>query len=293
MVDVAFTLQADRAFLDLVVEGVTPLVDRFEVTPETLWTVDRDAPDRFVPNGYFARFLELGRAHGKRFAAHGVGWSPGSADPDRDGRRARWLDATARTHAEFGFDWWTDHLGVTDLDGENLMLPLAVPMTDAMAAHVRDGLRAMAGVVPAVGLENSAFYYALGDPLDEPAFLAAALDGPRAHLLLDLHNLVVNADNLGFDADAWLARAPLEKVIEIHVSGGDVSEPAWLPDGRTLRLDSHDRAVPEEVWRRLAEVRPRCPNLRAVTLERMEGTVGPDDVAPLLEEVRRLREVVA
>lgn len=293
MIDVAFTLQADRTFLELVAEPVLPLVDRFEVTPETLWTVDRGAPDRFVPNGYFESFLTLGRSHGKRFAAHGVGWSPGSAAPERDGRRVRWLDAMALTHAEFAFDWWTDHLGVTDLDGENLMLPLALPFTDAMAAHIRDGLVAMADVVPAVGLENSAFYYALGDPLDEPAFLADALADPRAHLLLDLHNLVVNAENHGFDADAWLARAPLEKVIEVHVSGGCDSDPAWLPGGRTMRLDSHDHAVPDEVWRRLAEVVPRCPNLRAVTLERMEGTVGPEDVAPLMDEVRRLREVVA
>ena len=294
MVDVAFMLPADREFLDLVAADVAPLVDRFEVTPETLWTAEgRGSDRRFVPNGYFARLLALGREHGRPFSAHGVGWSPGSVDPYRGGRRARHLDAIARTHAAFEFDWYTDHAGATELAGENLALPLAMPWTRAMADHVRDGLRALADVVPTVGLENAALYYALGDPLDEPAFLARALDDPRAHLLLDLHNLVVNADNLGFDPDEWLARAPLEKVIEVHVSGGSVSEHEWLPGARTMRLDSHDHAVPAEVWRRLAEVAPRCPNLRAVTLERMEGTVRAPDVAPLLDEVRRLREVVS
>src|SRR5690606_38352034 len=100
-------------------------------------------------------------------------------------------------------------------------------------AHVREGLVAMAEVVPAVGLENSAFLFVLGDPLDEPSFLGEALADPHAHLVLDLHNLVVNAENHAFDADAWLERAPLDKVIEIHVSGGGRSEPEWLPGGRT------------------------------------------------------------
>ena len=60
-----------------------------------------------------------------------------------------------------------------------------------------------------------------------------------------------------------------------------------------MRLDSHDCAVPEEVWSLLDTTVPRCENLRGVTLERMEGTVEPDDVAVLAAELRRVREVIS
>jgi uncharacterized protein (UPF0276 family) len=98
--------------------------------------------------------------------------------------------------------------------------------------------------------------------------------------------------NAGFDPWRYVERLPLERVIEIHVSGGSDSEPAWLLSGAALRLDSHDSAVPEDVWRMLERVAPLCPNLRGVTLERMEGTVGEDDVGVLEEELRRVRSIV-
>ena len=111
-------------------------------------------------------------------------------------------------------------------------------------------------------------------------------------MLLDLHNVFTMAVNLGLNAAAYLDRVNLERVIEIHLSGGARSDPAWLPDGRTLRLDSHDHAVPEEVWTMYESVAPRCSNLRGVIVERMEGTVGPRDVEVLRGELRRAREVV-
>jgi hypothetical protein len=50
--------------------------------------------------------------------------------------------------------------------------------------------------------------------------------------------------------------------------------------------------VPEPVWQLFAEVLPRCPALRGVTLERMEGTVSASDVPELREELRRLRTML-
>ena len=288
---VGFTLQPNTQFLDLL-EGVAGEgADFFEVAPETLWYFDSEG--RQGPNSYYHRILNFGRIREKPFVAHGVGYSVGSTSPGFEAHRQRWLDAIGSTHADFDFLWYTDHLGVTVLDGQALALPLALPMTDAMADHLRDSLAVLQAVVPDVGLENSVFYYMLGNPLDEPAFLARALAADRLHLLLDLHNVYTMAVNLGFDPGEYLDRLPLERVVEIHISGGADSDPAWLPDGKSMRLDSHDCAVPEEVWKLLETTAPRCRNLRGVTLERMEGTVEADDVAVLDAELRRLREVVA
>jgi uncharacterized protein (UPF0276 family) len=98
--------------------------------------------------------------------------------------------------------------------------------------------------------------------------------------------------NQRFDLDEYLAGLDLSRVIEIHLSGGSESEPAWLPAGRTLRLDTHDGPVPEPVWRAFEKVRPSCPNLRGVVVERMTGTFnGPGDVNDYRDELRRARRV--
>jgi uncharacterized protein (UPF0276 family) len=100
------------------------------------------------------------------------------------------------------------------------------------------------------------------------------------------------ACNLGFDAEAYVARLDLSRVIELHVSGGGESDAAWLPSRRVLKLDGHDGAVPEPVWRLVERVLPRCRNLRGVTLERMEGTVADADVPLLQAELGRLKALV-
>jgi uncharacterized protein (UPF0276 family) len=122
---------------------------------------------------------------------------------------------------------------------------------------VRASLAALQTIVPDVGFENSVFYGHFGDPLDEPHFVARCLEAQRTHLLLDLHNVTRPPLNAGFEPWRYVERLPLERVIEIHVSGGNESDPRWLPSRRVLRLDSHDNAVPEEVWR-LAERVVRC-----------------------------------
>ena len=289
MAAIGFTIQPEERYLELLASVMREEPDYLELAPETTWRADDSG--QLVPNGFHERFQALKTETGKPFVAHGVGWSVGSVrrDPERD---ARWKRRIALDHALFDFQWYTDHLGASVLDGHELTLPLPLPMTADMAAIVRASLLELQALVPDVGLENSVFYYHLGDPLEEPEFLHAILSAPRTQLLLDLHNVFTTATNAGFEPDAYLALAPLERVIEIHLSGGSESDPGWLASGRRMRLDSHDAAVPEPVWTLFESVLPRCPNLRGVTLERMEGTVAEEDVALLRAELRRARRIV-
>jgi uncharacterized protein len=295
VIPVGFTLQPDAAFLDLLGDVVRREVDYYEVAPETLWRCAEDG-DEAAPlreNGFHRAFAALGAEQDKPFVAHGVGFSVGTTSRADAPRRRRWLDRLRKDQATFRFRWYTDHLGASSLAGLALTLPLALPMTAHAAAVVRRSLSALGEIVGDVGVENTVAYFLLGDPLDEPAFLARVLRGPRTHLLLDLHNLFTMAQNFGFEPEAYLGRLDLGRVIEIHLSGGSASDPDWLPSRRVVRLDGHDDAVPEAVWRLFERVAPRCPNLRGVTLERMEGTVGEADVPVLREELRRARRVLA
>lgn len=286
---VGVSLQPETAFLRLLAP-VLPEVDYFEIAPETTWR--RDARGDWAPNGFHREFLRLGAELQKPFVGHAVQGSFGTAGPRDRERQAKWQRRVAADHALFRFLWFTDHLGAAVLDGSAMVLPIALPMHDTMAAIVRDRLVSLQQVVPDTGIENSVFYFLLGDWLDEPGFLGRILTAPRTHLLLDLHNVFTMAQNLGVDPAAWLDRLDCSLVIEIHLAGGARSQPDWLPEGRTLRLDSHDRAVPDEVWRLFEQVVPRCRNLRGVTLERMEGTVAAGDVEPVRAELRRIREVL-
>lgn len=253
-----------------------------EVVPETLWI---PGADRFVPNAFFRVAAALRESLGVPILAHGVGLSVGSTG-DGD-RQARWLERLADTHAALPFAWMTEHSGATVFAGENLTLPVAVPCT----THSRDLLRArldeLADLFGTAGVENSAIYALFDAPEVEPDFLADAL-GDRHALLLDLHNLVVLEHNHGFPAEAWLDRAPLHRVIEVHVAGGSGSE--GLPVRRPFRLDSHDHRVPERVWELLDAVLPRLPALRALTLERLESTVEDQDVPGVVDDLGRLRD---
>lgn len=290
MTSVGLTLQPENRFLDLLDEEVIPLADYFEVAPETLWYFDKQG--NLAPNGFYRRILARAQELDRPLVAHGVGWSVGGSEPPNDPRRMVWRNGIAATHNDYQFLWYTDHFGVSRLAGQELILPLGMPHTDRHAQRVRDNLRVLQEIVPDVGVENTVVYFPLADPLDEPLFLRQALSAERTHLVLDLHNVFTMAQNLGFREEDYLENIPLEKVIEIHVSGGVDSDPAWLPDGATLRLDSHDDAVPEPVFAMLEEFAPRCPNLRGVTLERMEGTVERRDVPLLRDELLRARDIV-
>jgi uncharacterized protein len=290
VIPVGLSLMPDVVFLDLLHDVIRDDADYYELAPETLWF--RTASGTLEPNGFHRTFRELVETTRKPVVAHGVGLSVSGTSPADAARRASWLERIRADHEVFRFGWYTDHLGVSALGGLATTLPLPMPMSDAAVMRTRNALDALQCIVPDVGVENSVFYFHLGDPLDEPAFLGRIVAGHGRHLLLDLHNVYATALNVGFDPHAYLARLPLDAVIEIHLSGGSESPATWLPDKRSMRLDSHDSAVPEAVWALFDEVWPRCPNLRGVTLERMEDTVTVPDVAVVRAELRRAREAL-
>lgn len=284
-IPVGLVFQPDVVFLDLVSPVLPGRVDYLSVTPETLWR-----PETAEPNGFFEEALELASRLGTFFVGHGVGFDLAGGD---EAHRVRWLERLARDQEILGMRWYTDHLGSVRPGGRAATLPLPLPFESFAAARVRENLAAVGTIFETVGVENSAFYFLLGEALDEPVFLDACASAPNAGVLLDLHNLYTHAVNFGLDAEAWLGRLDLGNVLEIHIAGGRRSEPEWLPDGETRHLDSHDDGIPEAVWTLAEWVIPRCANLRGLTLERMEGTVTRHDVPALADALDRLRALGA
>lgn len=142
-------------------------------------------------------------------------------------------------------------------------------------------------------LHENAFYYAPfpGSELEEAEFIARLVDKAQTYLLLDLHNIYSNSLNFaGYDAWKFLRTIPLDRVIEIHIAGGErIGD--WYHD-------FHNHPVPEPVWDMLAHVLRNAPRLEAVTLE-VQGpahnaraqALGPEWPQMIADDLRRARQI--
>jgi uncharacterized protein (UPF0276 family) len=110
----------------------------------------------------------------------------------------------------------------------------------------------------AIAIENPSHYLALeGHEYGEIEFLSELVRRTGCSLLLDVNNVFVAANNLGFAADAYLDAFPAQHISEIHLAGYS-EDPTH---GRALLIDSHDAPVAPGVWalyeRLIARIGPR------------------------------------
>jgi len=205
-----------------------------------------------------------------RLLGHGVTYSPMTARFSE--RQRRWLERLTQECQERSYRHVSEHFGFVSAGSFHDGAPLPVPRTPEALRLGRDRLERMADACGGlrVGLENLAFAFSARDVLDQGAFLADLLEPVDGFLLLDLHNLYCQAANFAIPAHTLLDDYPLDRVTELHVSGGSWSE--W--DGGRIRRDTHDGAVPRDVFELLPDVLTRCPHVEYVILERLGGSLG-------------------
>jgi hypothetical protein len=256
------------AFIDRVARGEADgKVAFFEVSPENYMHRGGRLP------------LALGRvAERFRLVTHGLMMSLGGTDPFDDEYFATLREFLDR----HGTPWHSDHVCWSGLDGTLLHDLLPVPFTSRAAVRVAERVvEARERLGRAMAIENISWYLELGKPqMDEPAFLCEVLERSDARLLLDVNNVFVNAQNHGFDPYQWLAKIPLERVVQLHVAGHE-------PWDATLVVDTHGADVRSEVYDMLAWVIERV-GPKPVVLER-DSNFPAFDV--LLEEVGALDHV--
>lgn len=285
---VGCVLLPDPDHLAMMKRIIEEKVDFFEISPETFWM-----PGPQPLAGYYEVLCTIVERSKRPVVGHGLDLSPaGVLAPESEVERFEsWLRMIRQEHARFNYRWYSEHLGYAAAGGWVAELPLPMPMTDEAIGAVATRFARLREIVPEVAFENQTWYYHLGDVRREPEFLNRICREAKCSLLLDIHNAYSQCLNLGFDLDDYLGRLELDRVIEIHISGGSESDAAWLPSGRVFRIDTHDNPVPEPVWAALAKWLPKCPNVRGVVLERLDGTLKPDQVPAFEAEFDRLREV--
>lgn len=210
----------------------SPAVDFFEIISENF--LDTRGRPRHVLDRIAERYP---------IAMHGVSLSIGSTAPlDRDYlRRLRALVDAIRPAIV------SDHLCWTGTAGQNTHDLLPLPRTEETLAHVTARLRVVQDILGRpILLENpSAYVEFRASTIPEPEFLARLCEAADCDLLLDVNNAYVSAWNNDLDPAAYLAAVPPGRVAQIHLAG-------HLDEGTHL-LDTHDRAVKDEVWALYAE----------------------------------------
>ncbi|QSQ27160.1 DUF692 domain-containing protein [Pyxidicoccus parkwayensis] len=244
-----------------------PGVDWLEVMPEHFFPLTEDT----------VRRLEV---LAKRFplAGHGLELSVGSDGVDGPDYVASLKRMLATTRAA----WHSDHLCFTRAGELPVRSLTPVPFTeDALETCVRNIRRVKAELGLPFIVENIAWLFDTPlSTLDEADFLTRVVTQADCGLLLDLHNVYANAVNHKFDPYAFVDRLPLDRVVQIHLAGGVTMEGVYV--------DSHSNVSPEEVWRLLEYVAPRCP-VRGVNFE-MDSGFPP--FARLVEELARARAIL-
>jgi uncharacterized protein (UPF0276 family) len=165
----------------------------------------------------------------------------------------------------------------------NIGYTVSPPMNDDTLGRVVRNLETYARnfSVPVI-LENSPLYFSLADStMSQVEFLTRICERTTVGLLLDLAHFHITARTMGFDALQELKKLPLQRVVEVHISGVDEQEGAhW---------DNHADRAPEAVFRLLEDVLAKAP-VRAVTLEYNWSSAFPRSV--LLEELARTRKIL-
>lgn len=256
-----------RVLVDALLEPHPHRFDFFEIAPENWMRI----------GGRLGRkFREL--TERETFLAHGLSLSLGGPEPLNEDF-VRELKAFLRAH---GIAHYSEHLSASS-DGGHLYDLMPIPFTEAALRVVAERIQRVQDILgQKMAIENVSTYAAPGAEMDEIDFLQGVADAADCHILLDVNNIFVNSINHGYDARAFMAAVPAERVIGLHVAGHYV-------ESEDLLIDTHGAPVVAGVFDLLDRTYARLGPLP--TLLERDFNIPP--LAELAEEVEKIRSIQA
>lgn len=233
-----------------------------ELEPQTLWERSTggagSAPGYRVNHELLAQVARLPQAR----LVHGVGHPlAGLVDDPLD-----WAGPLRRCIGVLRPAWASEHLAFNrfrnaagGVEQTSFLLPPRQTAAGVQLAALRLArFSALAGVP--VAFETGVNYLQpRADEIGDGEYFAAVAEAADCGIVLDLHNLWVNAKNGRQSLAAALDALPLERVWELHLAGGHRLDGVWL--------DAHDRLASDELLALAAELVPRLPALGAIVFE--------------------------
>lgn len=211
------------------------------------------AENYMVAGGPRLSLLQAVRDHAP-LSLHGVGLSL-AADADPDPAHLARFRALVDRYQPFVV---SEHLAWSmwrgDWRPDLLPFPRTRQALTRIAANIDQFQTALGRTVL---IENPSIYLALdGHEMEEVDFLTTLVGQTGCGLLIDVNNVYVSANNLGFPAEAYIDAIPGDAVGEIHLAG-HAEDPTL---GAALLIDTHGAPVAEPVW---------------ALYERLIGRIGP------------------
>ena len=204
-----------------------PAVDWFEVISENFMDTD----------GRPKRNLERIR---ERYPVvmHGVAMSIGTVDP----LSSEYLKKLKALIDWLQPAWLSDHLCWTGIAHKNSHDLLPVPYTEEALKHIVSRIKQVQDFLGRpIALENPSTYLEFkSSHIPEAEFITRMAEESGCYLLLDVNNVYVSSYNHRHDAKAYIDALPLDKVVQIHLSGHT--------NKGTHIIDTHDDHVVKEVW---------------------------------------------
>ncbi|MBR9866297.1 MAG: DUF692 domain-containing protein [Oceanospirillales bacterium] len=234
------------------------------------------APENWM--GLGGRFGRAFREYTERypFVAHGLSLSLGGPSP-LDTAFLHKLKQFLTSHNIRGY---SEHLSYCTDDGHLYDL-MPIPFTEAAVRHVAKRIEQTQDILQQrIAIENVSFYAAPGAEMTELEFLLAVLKEADCDLLLDVNNIYVNSVNHNYDATAFLAQIPGERISYIHVAG-------HYNEADDLLVDTHGADVIDPVWALLQQSYDLF-GVKPTLLER-DFNIPPMD--QLLQELHTIRDL--
>ena len=255
-----------RVLLDPLLDQVPEAVDFFEVAPEN--------------------WIGVGGRLGRKFrqvveqrplVCHGLSLSLGGPDSLNElllKRIKQFLD-------EFNVVAYSEHLSSNCIDGQLYEL-VPIPFTDEAVRFVAERIRRVQDILerPLI-IENISYYAAPGKQIEELDFIRNVLVEADCQLLLDVNNIYVNSVNHGYDAAAFLAGVPADRIAYIHQAG-------HLRKSADLVIDTHGATVAEPVWELLQSTYAQFGSIPTL-LERDFNIPPLQELLPELQRIRSLQ----
>jgi hypothetical protein len=227
------------------------------------------------PWGALPPALEALRRRGVAIVPHGISLSLGGTEP-LDTKR---VQALAQLATRLDAPLVSEHVAFVRAAGLEAGHLLPVPRTRESLRVLVANVRTLQKELPIpLALENIASLFEWpGAEMDEATFIHELLGSTDALLLLDVTNLYANSHNGRWDAQAFLDRAPLDRLAYVHVAGGIVRNGVYE--------DSHAHPVMPAVLDLLETLSLRAP-VPGALLERDDRFPNDDELDAELTAIR-------
>lgn len=229
-------------------------------------------------------------AENSRLIGHGVYYS--LFDAKWTERQEEWLKKLEEEVRLRKYNHITEHFGFMNTENFHQGVPLPVSLSPRTLHIGKDRLcRLQEAVNIPVGVENLAFSFSLDDVKEQGFFLAKLIEDTDGFLILDLHNMYCQSCNFEVELHDIINAYPLDKIKEIHLSGGSWQESAY--GKKQVRRDTHDDVIPEEIFSVLPSVLTQCPNLEYIIIERLGHTLKTEEERNnFLKDFNKVRTII-